>query len=341
MNIQFGGREESYDIRNYNEGITRKKVGNNFVYYYIKSNKDVEKSHIERIKKLKIPPAWTNVWISSDTKSNIQVVGIDIKGRKQYKYHEEHIQKAEMEKFLRLIEFIKAIPKLEKIISEHQKLHSYAKFRVITTMIILVKLLHIRVGKEQYARENKSYGISSLKKIHVNLDTDKILLRFKGKSNQRLSYSLKNEKIKEHLALLKQLAGDKIFQYIDIDDKIKKVTDTDLNNYIQEYMGSEFTMKDFRTYAANLHFVTAILDETKKRSPKNEKVIKKNIINALDRTAHYLRHTRSISKKSYVMNFCIDMYMQNPEYFTKRKDDDPHGVLLDLLQMYKKNIVKE
>src|SRR5690606_19961186 len=97
--------------------------------------------------------------------------------------------------------------------------------------------------------------------------------------------------------------------------------------------------KDFRTYAANYHFVQAILNETKKRSPKNEKIIKKNVTRALKTTAHYLRHTKAISKKSYVMNFCIDMYYKNPEYFVKRKYDDPNLVLIDLLQFYKTTII--
>lgn len=339
MNNLIGGREESYDIRNYENGISRKKVNNEFVYFYIKTKNEIPKHELDRIYKLKIPPAWTDLWISIDHKSNIQAIGTDTKGRKQYIYHHKHIVEAEKKKFSRLFNFIRAIPNLEKIIKNHNKLPAYHKYKVIATMLLIVKELHLRVGKEQYARENKSYGVSSLKKSHLKFEGDTIKLKFKGKSKKILSYSLKDSNIKEHLQFLLKLEGDKLFQYLDENDKVRKITDSDLNHYIQDHMGSEFTIKDFRTYAANFHFIRAILDETKKRTPKNEKVIKKNILNALKTTAHYLRHTKAISKKSYVMNFVTDLYQSQSDYFVKRKYDDPNEVLIDLLKLYKKNIL--
>ena len=334
-------RQESYDVRNYNDGILRKKVGDNFEYFHISTNKSISKSDLDRIIKLKIPPKWDNVWISNDPKSDIQVVGIDEKGRKQYKYHELHIKEAEKSKFLNLIDFIKALPILNNIIAKHKNLPVYDKKRVIATMLILVKKLHIRVGKEQYARENKSYGISSLKKTHVKINGDLVQMNFKGKSNQRLNYTIRDNDIKNHIQMLLKLDGEKLFQYIDLDETIKKIAYTDLNEYIQEYMGKNFSVKDFRTYAANYHFVENIIDETKKRSPKNPKIIKKNLFNALKKTAHYLRHTKAISKKSYVMNFCIEMYQNNPQYFIEKQDNNIDDILLDLLRLYKKNIIKD
>jgi DNA topoisomerase-1 len=337
----FGGERVSHDIKYYQEGISRKKVGDIFVYYYIKNEKEVTKADLNRITKLKLPPAWTDVWISSDPDASIQAIGIDIKGRKQYKYHDYHVQEAEKEKFLRLFNFIKAIPSLEKIIKIHSKLHNYHKNRVIVTMLSLVKELHMRVGKEQYARENKSYGISSLKKKHMKINGDLITFRFKGKSRQKLFYSIRDEDLKSHLQILLKLEGDKLFQYIDENNKIKKVSDTDLNQYIQTYMGEEFSIKDFRTYGANYYFTRAILNETSKRKPKDDKSKKKNILKALKTTAHYLKHTKAISKKSYVMNFTIEMYQNNPEWFIDKKNQDPNEVLLDILKLYKKNILKE
>lgn len=340
-NLLQGGERMSYDEKNYNDGIERKKNNETFVYTYINSKKQVTPIDMERIHNLKIPPAWTNVWISTDPKSNIQAIGIDAKGRKQYRYHEIHIQKAEMEKFLRLKDFIKAIPNLEKAMKQHINNHNYDKNRVIVTMLTLVKELHMRVGKEQYARKNKSYGISSLKKKHMNINHDLITFRFKGKSNQRLFYSIRSEELKSHLQILLKLEGEKLFQYIDENNKIRKVTDTDLNDYIQQYMGIDFSIKDFRTYGANFYFIRAILNETTKRSPKNAKVIKKNILNALKITAHYLKHTKAISKKSYVMNFTIEMYENNPKWFMERKTNNPDDVLLEILNLYRKHILKD
>lgn len=330
-------RRKSYDEKNYESGIIRKKKGNDYEYFYVKNNKPVSKSDMERIKKLKIPPMWNSVWVSGDKNSSIQVVGLDKKNKKQYIYHQHHIAKAEKEKFIRLYKFIKAMPKLDQALKENSKLPDYSLKRVIVTMLTLVKELHIRVGKEQYARENKSYGISSLKKSHIKIEGDYIKLRFRGKSKQNLSYTFLDPVVRKHIQSLLKLEGEKIFQYVE-DDKIKRVTDMDLNHYIKENMGSDFTVKDFRTYAANLRFVKSILGETQKRLPKDNKTIKKNITNAIQTTAHHLRHTKSISKKSYIMNFTIELYQNNPEYFVKRKYDDPEIVLLDLLKAYKQTI---
>jgi DNA topoisomerase-1 len=302
-NILVGGREDSYDIRNYKDGIFRKKINDKFIYYYIKNNKEISQKDLNRIKKLGIPPAWENLWVTIDPKSKIQAVGIDNKGRKQYRYHTDYIEIAEKKKFLRLLDFIKSLPNLENYIKIHSKLNIYDKLKVITTMLKIVKLTYMRVGKEQYARENKSYGISSLKKTHMKINGDIINFNFKGKSKQRLNYVLINHDIKSHLQILQKLEGEKLFQYIDIDNKIKKITDKDLNEYIQTFMGKDFTIKDFRTYAANYHFINFLLNETKKRLPNNDKIMKKNILTSLKKTAKFLKHTKAISKKSYVMNF--------------------------------------
>lgn len=333
----YGGSkgELSYDEKHYDTGIIRVPVKSGYAYYYVKNKTPASDTDLDRILKLKLPPGWNNVWISGDKKSDIQAVGIDSKNRKQYKYNEKHTIVAEKKKFLRLYDFIKAIPKLDRVLTRHSKLHVYDKRRVIVTMLRLVKELHMRVGKEQYAQKNKSYGISSLKKTHLKIDGDLIKFSFKGKSNQRLNYSLRDPVIKAHLQLLLKLNGEKLFQYIDENNAIRRITDLDLNQYIQAYMGDEFTVKDFRTYAANFYFVKTLLNETKKHSNN----IKKNIINAIKVSAKHLSHTRNISKKSYIMSYCIDLYTAHPEFFVSKKYDDPQDVLIDVLKTYKKNIL--
>ena len=335
MSVNGGYKGElSYDEKNYETGIIRvpQKVG--YSYFYVKNKLHVNKSDLERIVKLKLPPNWNNVWISGNASSAIQAIGIDAKGRKQYKYNEKHIQNAEKEKFLRLLNFTRELPKLERKMQQHSKLHVYDKNRVIATMLELVNKLNFRVGKEQYAKENKSYGISSLKKTHVKIEGDLIKFNFKGKSNQRHHYSLRNEAIKNHLNMLLKLDDEKLFQYIDENGTIRKVTDLDINHYIQEYMGKDFSVKDFRTYSANFYFVKTLLSEIKKHSNN----VKKNIINAIKTAAIHLSHTKSISKKSYIMSFCIELYTEHPEYFTARKMDDPRDVLIAVLKKYKNSI---
>lgn len=333
----------SYDEKHLMEGIMREKKGDGFIYYYIDNKNEVTTKDLERIKKLKIPPAWTDVWISRDPDSPIQVIGKDSKGRKQYRYHQVHIEKAEKEKFMRMYDFIKAIPKMDKIMNQHMQLPFYDKNRVISLMLQMVNDYQLRVGKEVYARKNKSYGISSLRKRHVKMSPSVIYFKFKGKSNQRLSYTIRNDYYIESIKLLMKLEGDHLFQYIDIDEngneRIMKVTDRDLNAYIQEHMGPQFTVKDFRTYGANKYFIQALLTETKKRTPKNRKTIKKNITNAIKSTARQLKHTGAVSKKSYVLNFAIELYQNSPEFFIDHKNDDPTDFLLELLKLYKKNIL--
>ena len=157
---------------------------------------------------------------------------------------------------------------------DYNKKHIYSKERVIVTMLYIVKAVHMRVGKECYAKCNKSYGISSLKKKHSSFKNERLVFKFKGKSNKRLYYSIKNKNIINHVKILLKLEGEKLFQYIDFKNKIRKVNDKDLNNYIQTNMGKNFTIKDFRTYASNHYFIKSLLSETKKRKPKNKKIIK-------------------------------------------------------------------
>lgn len=335
----FGGfkGEPSYDEKHYETGIIKEKSGNGYEYFYVKNKKPITNKDRERIMSLKLPPSWNNVWISGDKTSDIQAVGIDSKNRKQYKYNEKHIKLAEREKFLRLYDFIKSLPKLDKMLNIHQKLNAYDKRKVITTMLYLVKELHIRVGKEQYAQHNKSYGISSLKKTHVKIVDGVAKFDFKGKSNQRHHYSVKKRQIVEHLKLLSKLDGEKLFQYIDENNKIRKITDVDLNQYIQSNMGPDFTIKDFRTFAANYYFVKTLLKKTK---PTNNN-IKKNIINAIKISAKHLGHTHNISKKSYIMNYIVSLYMTHPKFFIEHRTDNPIDILLEILKMYKRDIVDQ
>ncbi|AKI78953.1 DNA topoisomerase 1b [Acanthamoeba polyphaga mimivirus] len=335
----------SYDEKHLMEGIYREKNGDKFIYYYFDNNEEVTTKDIERINKLRIPPAWTNVWVARDPNSPIQAIGTDSKGRKQYRYNEIHIQGAEKEKFKRLYDFIKSIPKLEKAMVRDNNFPFYNKNRVISLMLQMVRDYNMRVGKEVYARQNKSYGISSLRKKHVKISPGVITLNFKGKSGQRLNYTIRNDFYIDGIKMLMKLEGDRLFQYISTDEdgneKIMRVNDRDLNKYIQENMGSEFTIKDFRTFGANLYFIQALLSETRKRTPKNRKTIKKNIANAFKSTARQLKHTGAVSKKSYVMNYTLELYQNNPEFFIEHKNDDPIDFLLRILKSYRKDVLGE
>jgi DNA topoisomerase-1 len=331
----------------YRESVNNSKKYNKEFNYYYDNNIKVSKKDLTRILNLKIPPNWTDVQVSTSSKTSIQATGLDSKQRKQYIYHELHIKRAEEQKFIRLYDFVKSMKKLDIALKRHAKLEPYNYYKVISTMLILVRDLHMRVGKEIYARVNKSYGVSSIRKKHVNLtnaNNNLITFKFKGKSNVRLSYSLRDELVIHHIKLLMKLSGDRLFQYLSVDknnenkDKIRAITDLDLNQYVQKYMGEQFTVKDFRTYSSNYYFIMSLLKETKLHNNN----IKENIKNAIKKSSFYLKHTKAISKKSYVLNFIIDMYENNVSYFIKHKQDETKVdlVMLDILKKYKKNILK-
>lgn len=323
----FGGALQSYDERHYNSGIGR----NGKVYFHIRNKKSVTDEELSRIKSLRIPPSWRSVWISGDPRTDIQAIGVDTKGRKQYRYSSRHIEMAEREKFMRMFRFIRQLPKLNRAMAEHTSLDVYSKEHVIVTMLKLVRTLYLRVGKEQYAKQNKSYGISSLNKTHIRVQGDQIKLRFMGKSKQQLEYTYRNPEIARHLRRLLELKGPMLFQYLAETGHPRRITDTDLNQYIQTNMGDEFTIKDFRTYAANYHFIKALLEEIK----AGGKNVKKNITNAFNVSSEQLSHTKSISKKAYVMPFIVKLYTEQPDFFVTRMYSQPKTVLLDVLKIYK------
>lgn len=343
-------RELPFDVTHKEKGIYRiayedtkdlDKEGKpkiKFNYFYVKNDKPVSNVDLERIKKLGIPPAWTDVWVSNDPTTKIQAVGKDAKGRKQYRYHTEHIMKASEQKFLRMYNFIRAIPALDEAMEKHLKLEEYPKEKTAAIMLKLIKLFNIRVGKECYAKVNRSYGISSLKKTHAKIKDNTIIFNFKAKSGKRVSYTLKDPFLIDQIKKLMDLPGEKLFQYKNPEGKVYKVDYMDLNRYIQEYMGKKFTCKDFRTHAANFYFMKALLNETQKRKPKNKKTIKQNINAALEKTAFQLRHTKAISKKSYVMTIIRELYIEDPEYFIKNKKKDPEKVLLKIIRKFKEKI---
>ena len=340
-------RDIAYDdkMRNANEGIYRESYKDSdnkikFKYYYMHNNKLVSNNDLTRINNLGLAPAYTNVWVSIDPNSRIQAVGFDEKHRKQYRYHSEHIQIAEENKFLRLYKFIKAVPKLNNSINIDKNKQLYSKNRTIALMLMIIQELNIRVGKEVYAQHNNSYGITSLKKSHVTFLDSSVKFNFKGKSNKNVSYTLKNPEYIEELKKLQELPGEKMFQYITNKDTILRVTDVDINHYIQDNMGKSFTCKDFRTYAANFYFIKTLLNETKTNSPITDKIIKQNLNYAQEKTAFYLRHTKAVSKKSYTMEIIRENYRNNSKWFIENKNTNPIKVLLDILNIYKKKIIE-
>ena len=310
-------------------------------------DRPVTQKEQERIDKLGLAPAYKNVWVSDDPESKIQATGMDDKGRKQYRYHPDHVKEATDGKFLRLYKFVKAMPKLESALQRDMQREPLSKERVTALMLRIVQELNMRVGKECYAKTNKSYGVSSLERRHVKVADGKATFNFKAKSNKQVQYTLVEPQLVNEIKHLLDNVQDgpdgKLFQYKrtglteseDSESKFGRVTDADLNSYLQQHMGKEFSCKDFRTYAANFYFIKALLKETRNRKPDTVKATKQNLNAAQETTAFYLRHTKSISKKSYTMDLIRDMYLTNPDFFVENKNKQPLTVLLEVLRLFK------
>lgn len=332
MNELTGGKIPSYDEKNYKKGIIRVKQTDKdniiFEYKYTKDNSNISQDDLERIKKLRIPPIWDYVWISGDPNSKIQVIGVDKQNKKQYLYSKEHKEKATRDKFKNLRKLINLIPKLDDLINKHDKLNIYSKHKILITIIKIILLTGIRAGKEFHVNRNDSYGITSLRKKHVTLKNNKVYLEFKGKGNIKHKHIINNKEIYDHLDKLLKLMPDnesKLFLYKN-KNKIKKITEHTLNNYLHKYLDKDIVIKDLRTYLVNFLFVKNLL---KNVSSKNN--IKQNIKNSILETANFIQHTPTISKNSYINPEIINKYMSDVNFFIRNKNNDPLDVLKKII----------
>jgi len=278
------------------------KKGNKF--YYHKNNKEItEPISLERLGKIYIPPAWKNVWYASNKKCHIQAYGIDTGGKKQYILSQDWVNNSKAEKFNRMKSFIKNLNGFrKKIIINPREPHS--KELIIKLLFNLLIDTHIRVGNEIYAEQNKTYGLTTLLQKHLVLSENNYRLSFVGKSKIKHSVDIPekyNDIIKK---LILQNKNKPLFYYL-VDNKIKVISSEELNNFLKENMGQNYTCKDFRTYSANVLFIKYFLRNAKKGK-------KKCILRSIDSAANELGHTRSISKKSYIsdnlLNYCVDSF---------------------------------
>lgn len=294
----------------------------NFRYYYVKDGTDVSQEVLERINNLGIPPAYNHVWISTDAKTHLQATAKDDKNRTQYRYHTRHTLNQDRKKYARVIQFMKALSPFLERIDKDKKRNDLTKNSVIAWMFIVMQELNIRIGNDCYVKNNKSYGLSTLEKKHISFKDLKsgtvAIFKFLGKSKKQHRLVLTLPEAILFVKQMMELPGDYLFQFNDIAGE-SRIKSTDMNEYMRKYMGKAFSCKDFRTYSANKFFLQFIRHETKTHPPTTILQKKKNLRNALDKTAAKLGHTPSIAKKSYV-KYLSDMYMENPERFNSNKN---------------------
>tara|TARA_Y100000389_G_C17462072_1_gene522541 strand:- start:48 stop:1214 length:1167 start_codon:yes stop_codon:yes gene_type:complete len=298
----------------------------NFRYYYVDTGLDISAEDLARINGLGIPPAYNFVWISTDANTHLQATAKDDKNRTQYRYHTKHTLKQDHKKYARVIQFMKHLPNFHSRVKTDSSKSGFSKNTVIAWMFRIMEEINIRIGNDCYAKENKSYGLSTLLINHVFLKTLKIgeviQFRFLGKSKQRHTLTLKTPEAVKFVKDLMNLRNnpdkkEALFQCRTPAGDLVRVKSDDLNTYLHQTMGNQFSCKDFRTYAANKFFLEFVRIETTRHPPTTDKQKKLNLRKALDKAAEKLGHNPSISKKSYV-KYLSDMYMENPERFANK-----------------------
>ncbi len=312
-------------------GIVRKKSGKSFSYV-IGDKKVADESNIKRIKSLVIPPAWENVWICALENGHLQATGVDVKMRKQYRYHPAWNMLRNHTKFYRLLEFGEALPAIRLQLEKDVALHGLPQEKVLATVVCLMERTNIRVGNNVYEKLYGSFGLTTLKDQHVKISGGGLRFSFKGKKGVEHDITLKNKRLASIVQKCRDIPGKELFQYIKEDGSRHSIDSGMVNDYIKKISGHDFTAKDFRTWAGT---VNAFLAFKEIGFADTDTAAKKNIVEALDKVASHLGNTRTVCKKYYVHPLIISLYENKSldKYFKQlddiEKDDKISGLTQD------------
>ena len=278
-------------------GYTRKANNGEFEYLDTQGKIIRDEQRLLRIKRLAIPPAWTDVWICPSPVGHIQATGRDARRRKQYCYHERWRELRDENKFGRLADFAKALPKIRRRVAQDMRLPGLPRQKVLATVVRLLERTFIRVGNEEYARENESFGLTTMRTRHVTVKGDRLRFRFRGKSGRQHEVGISDRRIAKIVSKCQDLPGQDLFQYVGDDDQVRNVTSQDVNDYLREITNENFTAKDFRTWAGTVLAAIALGTqgdfETKKQAKANVKA-------AISAVAELLGNTPAICRRCYV-----------------------------------------
>lgn len=289
-------------------GFTRKLSGDTYQYFDTEGHKITDEATIARINKLAIPPAYKNVWICPFSNGHLQATGYDDRKRKQYRYHPLWIKASQEEKFSHLLEFAKQLPKIRETVKKDMELAGAQRRKVIAAVVWLLENTLIRIGNEEYEKDNKSYGLTTLKNKHASVSyKNNIVFQFKGKSGVYHNVSIKNKKVAGIVRRCKEIPGQDLFEYYDEDKVIQTITSDDVNSYLQEITGTEITAKDFRTWGATLLAATAF---DKAGIVDGEEKSKEKIVETVKRVASHLRNKPNTCRKYYIHPHIIDAYIK-------------------------------
>jgi DNA topoisomerase-1 len=287
-------------------GIRRKRAGKNFTYIDPDGNTVRDEKTLERVRSLAIPPAYKDVWICPLTNGHLQATGIDDRGRKQYRYHPRWRQVRDETKYARMMAFGEALPKVRQRTREDLAKPGLSRERVLATIVQLLEKTLIRVGNEEYSKTNKSYGLTTLRNRHVDVEGSHITFEFKGKSGVHHTIDLQDRRLARIMEKLQDLPGQELFQWVDESGVRHTIDSSDVNEYLKEISGQDFTAKDFRTWAGT---VLAALALQEFETFDSETQAKKNVVAAIENVSERLGNTPTVCRKCYVHPAVLDSYL--------------------------------
>jgi DNA topoisomerase-1 len=310
-------------------GIRRKKAGGGFFYLAPNGDRITDEMELARFRSLVIPPAWTDVWICPLPHGHIQVTARDARGRKQYRYHPRYRQVRDETKFGRMFDFSGLLPGLRDRVEKDLMLAGLPRDKVLAAVVRLLEKTLIRVGNDEYARENKSYGLTTMRRRHVAVSGHTLKFDFRGKSGMMHSVAITDRRVARIVQHMQELPGQELFQYLDEDNRRQTIDAGDINDYLRRATGREVTAKDFRTWSGTMLAAA----ELRTLGPAtSEKEAKANIVAAIDRVARKLGNTRAVCRKYYIHPAVLEAYLRGavppiPPQPVDPKRERPSGAL--------------
>lgn len=287
-------------------GIQRKRAGKHFSYIGLDGKPIHNPKVLERISKIGIPPAWKQVWISPKPKGHIQATGRDARGRKQYRYHPRWREVRDETKYDRMIAFGEALPGIRERVQRDLSLPGLPHEKVLATIVRLLDTTLIRVGNEEYAKENESYGLTTMREEHVDVSGSTVHFHFRGKSGKEHEIDVRDRQLAKIVKRMQDLPGDELFQYVDEQGNLRSIESSDVNAYLREISGQDFTAKDFRTWGGT---VIALRELETLGAFETQTQGKKNVVDAIKSTALQLGNTPAICRKCYIHPAALDAYL--------------------------------
>jgi DNA topoisomerase-1 len=288
-------------------GIRRRRAGTGFAYDDAQGRRVADRHTLARIRALAIPPAWRDVWICARADGHIQAVGRDARGRKQYRYHADWRDVRDANKYERMVPFARRLPAIRRRLAADLRKSGLPREKVLALVVRLLEATAIRVGNSEYARTNGSFGLTTLRNRHVAVSADRMRFRFRGKAGKQHEVDVSDRRLARLVRRCQELPGQELFQYVDDDGTSRAIGSADVNDYLREVGGDDFTAKDFRTWAGTVAAARALAGP---ESPSSATEAKRSVVDAIKVVATQLGNTPAVCRKCYVHPLVIEAFEQ-------------------------------